>query len=127
MDAGLRIRVVDTDSEYLGIEIHGWNTRFSGTTRIYAGLDELSEFASCIAGFPTSYQDERAYEFGSADSGVAGGRCSMRFHCVDMVGHSALEIAMEADDDDHRINAGNGEVQFSGHCRGYRSIHAEPS
>jgi hypothetical protein len=109
MDAGLRIRVVDPDADYLGIEIHAWNTRFCGTTLIYAGLDELSEFASCIAGFPTSSQDERAYKFGTADPGVAG-HCSLRFHCVDMVGHSALEIALE--DDDHRMMPGTAKFSF---------------
>ena len=44
---GLRASVIDGgDDDYLGIEIYSSANRFAGTTRIYAGLNELSEFAA---------------------------------------------------------------------------------
>ena len=95
MNPGLQFSVVDPDDDYLGIEIHGWNERFSGTTFIYAGLGELSEFAARIAGFPANKQDTRTYEFGSLDTQCAGGYCSLRFFTLDSAGHAALEIIVE--------------------------------
>jgi len=101
MEPGLSIAVVDPDEDYLGIEICAASCRFAGATRIYAGLDELNTFASRIEGFPATPQDEREYEFGSIDPGVAGGFASLRFHCVDGSGHAALEVALEDDDQWH--------------------------
>lgn len=97
MNKGLEIKVVDPDDDYLGIEISASSDRYAGATRIYAGLDELSEFAALISGFPTNPKDERVYEFGSRDPGIAGGYCSLRFHTSDMVGHAAVEIEIEDD------------------------------
>lgn len=94
---GMIIKVVDPDDDYLGIEIFASNERYSGATRIYAGLDELGEFAALIDGFPNSSYDERKYEFGSRDESFAGGYCSLRFHSTDMVGHTAVEIEIEED------------------------------
>jgi hypothetical protein len=105
MQEGLLITVVDVDPEYLGIEIHAASGRFSGSTRIYAGLTELSEFAHRIAGFPTSSVDERNYEFGSRDRGMAGGYCSLRLRCIDSVGHAKVEVAIEDDEDRHGLRS----------------------
>ena len=98
MEQGLTISIVDPDDDYLGIEISAANPRFAGATRIYAGLNELSSFASRIEGFPAASKDERDFEFGSKDNGVAGGFASLRFHCVDGSGHTALKIALDDDD-----------------------------
>ena len=97
MDPGLRISVVDPDDDYLGIEVAAASNRFAGTTRIYAGLDELSSLASCIEGFPRTPLDERSYEFGSSEPGVAGGFACLRFHCVDGSGHAAIEVTISDD------------------------------
>ena len=70
---GLTIEAVDNDGDYLGIEIRASNGRFAGYAWIYAGTDELSEFAAHIAGFPASFEDRRSYEFGSSDQNTAGG------------------------------------------------------
>ena len=97
MEPSLRISVVDPDEDYLGIEVAAASTRFAGTTRIYAGLDELSTLASRIERFPTAVHDERQYEFGSTEPGVAGGFARLRLFCVDGVGHAAIEVTLEDD------------------------------
>ena len=61
-----------------------------------AGLDELSEFAARIAGFPSNSDDERIYEFGSRDPSVAGGYAGLRFS-FDRAGHAIAEIGIEED------------------------------
>src|SRR6185503_18166396 len=93
--------VVDPDADYLGIEVAAASGRFAGTTLIYAGLDELSIVASRIEGFPATVDDEREYQFGSTESGLAGGFACLRFHCVDGSGHAALEVMIE---DDHHLH-----------------------
>ena len=98
MDAGFSIRAVDPDDDYLGIEVRGWNARFAGSARIYAGLDELSCPATRIEGFPATAQDQRTYDFGSRDPGIAGGFCGLRFRCIDAAGHAVLELSVEDDD-----------------------------
>lgn len=99
--AGLTISVVDPDPDYLGIEIGACNERFAGRAAIYAGLRELSDFASRIAGFPSRVPDQRTYEFGSRDVGCAGGFCGIRFRTIDKAGHAALDVDIEDDDDMH--------------------------
>ena len=94
----LKIVVTDPDPDYLGIEIFASIARFSGATRIYAGLDQLTEFAELIAGFPMSPEDQRRYIFGTKDKGVAGGFCMMRFFCLDGAGHAAVDVEFEDDD-----------------------------
>jgi hypothetical protein len=101
MQQGLTITIVDVDPDYLGIEIRASNDRFAGSTRIYAGLSQLSEFADRIAGFPTNPKDDRRYEFGTPDPGFAGGYCSFHLQCVDSSGHARLHVAME---DDYRLH-----------------------
>lgn len=98
---GLKIAVVDPDDDYLGIEVCAASTRYAGSTRIYAGLGELSQLASRIEGFPTSAADDRQYEFGSTDPGIAGGFARLRFWCVDGAGHAAIELTIEDDDQWH--------------------------
>ncbi len=95
MTPSLTITIADPDVDYLGIEIRACNERFAGSTWVYASLDELTELAARIEGFPKSPQDERQFEFGSRDSGVAGGFCSFHFHCLDSAGHAAVEIEIE--------------------------------
>ena len=105
------IVAVDPDPDYLGIEIFASSRRFSGTTRIYAGLDELSRFAGAIEGFPTSREDERRHVFGTQDKGIAGGYCSVRFRCRDTVCHSVVEFEFE--DDDAYYSEGAARFSFS--------------
>jgi hypothetical protein len=100
--AGLKIRIGDLDPEYIDLIVDASNGSLSGSARIYAGLNNLSEFASQIEVFPISPQDERIYELGSPDPNYAGGCCRLRFYCVDAVGHGKLDLVLEADSDSHR-------------------------
>jgi len=109
MTPGLRLSIIDPDEDYLGIEVAAGSGRFAGTTRIYAGLDELSVFASRIAGFPTTAGDRRNYEFGTTDPGVAGGFARLLFYCVDGSGHPALEVVIE----DDPIRHDNASAKFA--------------
>ena len=113
MTPGLRISIIDPDENYLGIEISAASGRFAGTTLIYAGLDELSIFASRIAGFPTTAKDERTYEFGSTESRLAGGFALLRFHCVDGAGRTALEVIIEDDAQLHETASARFVFQFA--------------
>ncbi len=69
----LKIVVVDTDPDYLYIEIFASSSRFSGATRVFSGYEHFKEFAEVIAGFPTSPADQRSYVFGTKEKGFAGG------------------------------------------------------
>lgn len=113
MEPGLKISVIDPDEDYLGLEVAAASSRFAGTTRIYAGLDELSILASRIEGFPTTTDDQRKYEFGSTESGVAGGFACLRFHCVDGSGHAALEVMIEDDHQRHDIASARFAFQIA--------------
>lgn len=95
---GLTITAVDADDDYLGIEIHASNTRFAGSTRIYAGVAELSELAGKIEGFPRAYEDCRVHEFGTTDPSFAGGFCSITLRCLDRAGHVGVDVMMEDDE-----------------------------
>jgi hypothetical protein len=95
MASGLAIKVVDPDNDYLGIEIRASNESFGGSARIYAGLDQLSDFAARIAGFPTNAQDQRLYEFGSREPSIAGGYGRLFFRCIEPSGQAIVEIGLE--------------------------------
>jgi hypothetical protein len=100
-ESGLTVEVVDPDEDYLGIELRASNARFSGSTWIYAALDEFSRFAAEIEGFPRHYADQRAYEFGSRDPSVAGGYCGIAFRCLDRAGHVGVDVVLADDEGRH--------------------------
>ncbi len=114
MNIGLKIKIMDVDDDYLGVELHASNSRFAGTTYIYAGLDDLSNFATRVLGFPQNSKDERTYEFGTLDPKIAGGYCSIRFYCVDGAGHTAVDILMEDDRGLH--SSANAKLSFRVHA-----------
>ena len=109
MTVGVTITAVDPDEDYLGIEIHTSNDRFAGSTRIYAGLDQLSEFAGKMEGFPRAYEDHRAYEFGTREPSFAGGFCSITVRCLDRAGHVGVDVVVEDDD----VRYAPAQAQFS--------------
>jgi hypothetical protein len=67
MERGLTITMLDPDEDYLGIEVVASNERFAGSAYIYAGVEELSQIAEKMAGFPRSCDDRRTHEFGNRD------------------------------------------------------------
>jgi hypothetical protein len=97
MQRGLTITALDPDEDYLGIEVAASNERFAGSAWIYAGVDELSKVAAKLDGFPRSYEDRRAHEFGNRDPAFAGGFFSITVRCIDRAGHLAVDIVLEDD------------------------------
>ena len=97
MQRGLTITAIDPDGEYLGIEVAASNERFAGSAWIYAGADELSAVAAKLDGFPRSYEDRRAHEFGNRDPAFAGGFFSIAVRCLDRAGHLAVDLVLEDD------------------------------
>jgi hypothetical protein len=98
MGTGLQITVVDVDDDYLGIEITAGSGRFSGSARIYAGVNQLSEFAKVITGFPVTSADSRSFEFGTRNPQYAGGFVALTCACRDGAGHPVVSVAIQDDD-----------------------------
>ena len=98
MDAGLQIRVVELDPDYVGIEVAAANSLFSGAARIYAGAHQLTELARAITGFPATSRDKRSFELGTRDPKYAGGFAGLTFHCLDGSGHPLVSVAIQDDD-----------------------------
>ena len=92
---GLSIKVIDVDPDYLGIEIHASNGRYSGSAPIYADHEQLSDVADHISGFPANPREERIYEFGEHGPAFAGGYCRIALRCSDQAGHIVLEVLIE--------------------------------
>jgi hypothetical protein len=65
---------------------------FAAATEVWGYVDRASELGRVLDGFPRSSSDERLIQFGS--SGI--GSCSLRFFCVDGVGHSAVWATLVA-------------------------------
>jgi hypothetical protein len=97
--------------DYLGIEIHASTDRFAASTWIYAGVDELSEFAGKIDGFPSRYEDQRMHEFGSRDPSFAGGFCGISLRCLGRRGHVAVYIDIQ--DDGSRYAPAQAQFSFT--------------
>ncbi len=92
MPDGRTIEALDTDADYLHIQIRASNGRFAGYAEIYAGNDELSEFAARIEGFPANLEERRSYQFGSPDEKTAGGYCTLTLACFDRTGHVLVDV-----------------------------------
>ncbi len=97
MQRGLTITAFDPDEDYLGIEVAASNDSFAGSAWIYAGVEELSEVAAKLDGFPRSFDDRRAHEFGNRDPAFAGGFVSITVRCLDRAGHLAVDLVLEDD------------------------------
>lgn len=99
MKPQLRIKVIDPDPDYLGLEVFASSERFAGTTRIYAPNGELSALSQKIVGFPKRNDDQVILLFGTRDSKFAGGFCELQFFCTDGCGNIAIRVEIGDDDD----------------------------
>jgi hypothetical protein len=97
MVPGLRITILDQDPEYLGLEVAAASARFAGTTKIYADLGVLKEFANEIAGFPRDASDRRSFDFGVHDERYAGGHMRLSLRCLDGSGRAEIDVAVQDD------------------------------
>lgn len=105
VETGLTITVVDPDEDYLGIEVSVSGARYAGSTRIFAGLDDLGRLADALSGFPVSTHDERDFELGVRSTVYAGGYVRLFVHTVGNLGHSVVDV--ETIDDDQKYSAGS--------------------
>ena len=97
MERGLRITALDPDEDYLGIEVVASNERFAGSAWIHAGVEELSDLAARMDGFPRSCDDRGTHELGNRDPAFAGGFVSITVRCLDRAGHLAVHLVLEDD------------------------------
>jgi len=120
---GLTIRAGYTDDDgLLGLEFRVWNDRFAGAASLWSTFTQLTEFASCIAGFPASTEDHRSFEFGARDPQwsyngkvrVVVGYCGLHFRTTDSAAHAVVDVVVE----DRRSHSGHhvigpAKAQFS--------------
>jgi hypothetical protein len=87
----LELTVIWKDDDMFELRVRTSNSRFSGTTEVYATSDTLSDFAKKLLGFPTDNKT-LFFEAGQKDS---YSYFSMRFYCIDTAGHIGVEINLE--------------------------------
>ncbi len=110
------LKIVITQIEnpyYFVIEITAASERFSGSTSVRVGVEQLTEFANEIAGFPVSPEDTRNYEFGLSDSFNVRGYCKLRFCCIDLVGHAMVDLEFVDDSDCYPESSAGASAKFS--------------
>lgn len=98
------------------LSAHASNGAFSGATRVYADRESLRTFVEALKGFPKHCNDELTLE-----AGESGGYSylSLRFYCYNSVGHSALQVRIVSNDQDHSRAEGKSIAEFE--------IRTEPS
>ena len=94
-ERSLCLRILDTDPDYLFVELRATNGNFAGATDLYLGNEQITEFAACIDGFPNTPDDTRAYHFGVRGPAVAGGYASLTFRCADRSGRVEIEVEID--------------------------------
>jgi hypothetical protein len=94
---GLELEILWFDDDVISLRVRASNGRFAGTTDLYVGYDGLKELANATRGFPKSCVDSREHELGTFDSHYAGGGLKIHMHCIDSVGHAAMEITLQTD------------------------------
>jgi hypothetical protein len=97
MGIGIELNILWFDNDVIGLRVRASNGRFAGTTDLYVGYDGLKELATAIRDFPKSRIDSREHQLGTFDSQYAGGGVNIYLHCIDSVGHAAMEIRMQTD------------------------------
>jgi hypothetical protein len=91
----LEIAVVWNDPDFQEVVVSASSGKFWGKVNLYAGPNELKEFAERLNGFPSSRGDKREFTFGQNDlSGY--GVASLIFYCRDSTGHVALDVALQS-------------------------------
>lgn len=97
MESSLEIEVIYFDPDLIELLVHATNGRFTGTTELYVGHDQLPKIAESLRGFPSSATDRREFELGTFDSNYAGGGVRLLFWCRDSLGHAFVRVGVRAD------------------------------
>lgn len=108
MEQGINLEVIWSDEHVLEILCRCSNGHFSGEAKIYLDHDGLPELANALNGFPSATSNSRDFELGASRPEFAGGGVRMHFHCVDSLGHAAVDIKLR--DESCKAFGENGSV-----------------
>lgn len=88
----LRIEIIWNDVDMVEVCASASNGRYGGATRFYTTVEELSELANKLEGFPRKTADTIEFETGKKGGDSFLG---LRFYCINGAGHTAVYISME--------------------------------
>ncbi|MGI8668655.1 MAG: hypothetical protein ACR2J3_02280 [Aridibacter sp.] len=88
----LEIEVVWNDADLLELNTIASNGRYAGIVNTYTQDTYLQEFASKLLVFPKTISDTIIFE---SDYRLGNSSLSLKFYCIDGVGHTAVDINME--------------------------------
>lgn len=97
MDTGISFEIRWFDQDVIEYQVFCSNGRFAGHASIYTGHNDLFELAGAIAGFPSNESDCRDFELGTFEPRYADGGIRMHFHCLDSLGHAAVDVKLRGD------------------------------
>jgi len=96
-EKGIGIEVRWFDESFLEVSFSCSNGRFSGQAEIYLAHDTLSTLADALIGFPANPNDSCKSKLGTFKPEHADGGVRMYSHCMDSVGHAAVDIQLRGD------------------------------
>lgn len=103
MDRCVRLSYCYHDTDVVELMVSGWNGSFGGATCLYVAQGELADAATLLAGFPVNVEDKREVTFGAFGPKSAGGAMTLRFSCINGVGHCQLHVTIEGNYDRREI------------------------
>ena len=92
LEPQLSIEAVWKDEDMFETRVTACNERYFGITEVYNDFEDLLNFAKSLKKFPKSVDSELEYKAGDKMSYAF---FSMRFYCVDSVGHTAVQVEIE--------------------------------
>lgn len=92
LEPQLSIEVVWKDEDMLETRVTACNGRYFGITEVYNDYEDLMKFAKLLKKFPKSTDSVLKYEAGDK---MSYAYFSMRFYCMDSVGHTGVQVHIE--------------------------------
>lgn len=96
MEKGFEFLVIYEDADMLELRVSAWNGAFGGQANVYVALGHLEDVAASLRGFPEKPDDSREVSFGDFGPQWGVGCVSMRFYCIDGVGHAYVAGRLES-------------------------------
>lgn len=87
----LELEIIWKDDDIFELKVTASNGRYFGITEVYDTTESLLSFAQTLIDFPN--QNKIAIHEAGKKNGYA--YFSMRFYCIDKVGHIGIEINLE--------------------------------
>jgi hypothetical protein len=78
---------VETDSDYIGLEVRAGSARYTATTFIYGQPAELLAAADAVCAFAAELGADASMGLGTLDPNCASGFCGLTFSAADSLGH----------------------------------------